>query len=112
MLVHSPHLQKRKVNQVREQKKRYEGNRPLYNANAAWSAVSPSSVLSMSLTICGFVLFSSSYPGVNIVGGKKICTLIPYSISSDWRVSARPAMIVEKLARMEKGSGTYLVKHA
>jgi hypothetical protein len=45
---------------------------PASNPAAAWSAVRPSSVDSIALVIAGFVLFSSSKPGVYIVGGKKM----------------------------------------
>ena len=45
---------------------------PVKRALAACSAVSPSSVDSILRVIAGLVLFSSSYPGVYIVQGKKM----------------------------------------
>lgn len=57
---------------------------------AAFSADNPSSDSSILRVIVGFVLFSSLYPGVYMVGGKKIWTPIPYSPNSERNVSARP----------------------
>lgn len=63
---------------------------PRSSPMAAFSADNPSSDSSILRVILGFVLFSSSYPGVYMVGGKKIWTPIPYSPNSERNVSARP----------------------
>lgn len=63
---------------------------PLNKISAACSAVNPSSPSSIFNVNFGFNLFSSSYPFVNIVGGKKIWTSIPYNKNSCLNISARP----------------------
>lgn len=63
---------------------------PLKRISAACSAVNPSSPSSIFFVSCGFVLVSSSYPFVNIVGGKNICTSISYSKNSCLNMSANP----------------------
>lgn len=63
---------------------------PLNSLSAARSGVRPSSASSILSVILGLNLFSSSYPGVYIVDGKKMWTSMPYSNISEWRVSARP----------------------
>ena len=67
---------------------------PLNSLSAAKSGVRPSSVSSILSVILGLNLLSSSYPGVYIVGGKKMWTSMPYSNISEWRVSARPSQHV------------------